>query len=96
MSHYLSKRKITWKFIPQDAPHIGRIWEAAVKSKMTHLKWILGDVKLTYEQLSTLLLQIEACLNSRPLALLSNDNDGIEALTPGHYSYHRQTTDGAS
>ena len=29
--------------------------------------------------------QIEACLNSRPLIPLPNDDDGIEALTPGHF-----------
>ena len=51
----------------------------------THLRHILGDVRLTYEELSTLLTQIEACLNSRPLAPIVNDDDGIEALTPGHF-----------
>ena len=85
VSHYLSVKKITWKFIPQHAPHFGGIWEAAVKSTKTHLRRILGDVKLTYEELSTLLTQIEACLNSRPLIPLPNDDDGIEALTPGHF-----------
>ncbi|XP_064382855.1 uncharacterized protein LOC135331570 [Halichondria panicea] len=85
VSHYLSDKKINWKFIPQHAPHLGGIWEAAVKSTKTHLRRILGDVKLTYEELSTLLTQIEACLNSRPLIPLPNDDDGIEALTPGHF-----------
>jgi len=50
-----------------------------------HLRRILGKVELTYEELSTLLAQIEACLNSRPLAPFANDDDGIEALTPGHF-----------
>ena len=51
----------------------------------THLRRILGNVKLTFEELSTTLTQIEACLNSRPLIPLPNDDDGIEALTPGHF-----------
>ena len=51
----------------------------------THLKRIIGDVKLTYEEFSALLTQIEACLNSRPLVPLPNDDDGIEALTPDHF-----------
>ena len=85
VNHYLSDKKITWKFIPQHAPHFGGIWEAAIKSMKTHLKRILGDVKLTYEEFSTLLTQVEACLNSRPLVPLPNDDDGIEALTPGHF-----------
>jgi len=60
INHYLSDQKITWKFIPQHAPHFGGIWEAAVKSMKVHLRCILGEVKLTYEELSTLLAQIEA------------------------------------
>ena len=32
-----------------------------------------------------MLTQIEACLNSRPLVALPPDDDGIEALTPGHF-----------
>ncbi len=85
VNHYLSDKGVTWKFIPQRAPHFGGIWEAAVKSTKTHLRRVLGEVKLTYEELSTLLAQIESCLNSRPLASLVNDDDGIEALTPGHF-----------
>ena len=51
----------------------------------THLRKVLGDTKLTYEELATLLGQIESCLNSRPLVPLNNDEDGIEALTLGHF-----------
>ena len=50
-----------------------------------HLRRVIGDTKLTFEELNTVLTQIEACLNSRPLTPLSSDNDGIEALTPGHF-----------
>ena len=67
-------------FIPQHAPHFGGIWEAAIRFMKTCLKRILGDVKLTYKEFCTLLTQIEACLNSRPLVPLPNDDDGIEAL----------------
>ena len=58
----------------------------------THLRRIVGDVKLTYEELSTLLAEIEACLNSRPLVPLPNDDDGIDALTPGHFLIGRPLT----
>ena len=34
---------------------------------------------------STILTQVESCLNSRPLTPLSCDSDIIEALTPGHF-----------
>ena len=83
--NFLSIKNVTWKFIPPQAPHFGGLWEAAVKSMKTHLRKIVGNIKLTFEELSTLLTQIEACLNSRPLVPLPSDDDGIEALTPGHF-----------
>ncbi len=82
---FLSAQNITWKFIPQHAPHFGGLWEAAVKSVKTHLRRIVGTVKLTFEELSTVLTQVEACLNSRPFAPLPDSDEGIEALTPGHF-----------
>ena len=85
ISQFLTNERITWKFIPQRSPHFGGLWGAAVKSTKYHLRRILGDIKMTYEELSTLLTQIEACLNSRPLAPLSNDDNDIQALTPGHF-----------
>ena len=75
----------SWKFTPEKAPHFGGLWEAAVKSMKTHLRRIVADTKLTFEELTTLLIQIEACLNSRPLAPLPHDDDVIEALTLGHF-----------
>ena len=77
---------VEWKFIPEHSPHFGGLWEAAVKSMKKHLRRVVGDVKLTFEELSTMLTQIEACLNSRPLVPFNApDDDGIDVLTPGHF-----------
>ncbi|XP_058974710.1 uncharacterized protein LOC131800872 [Musca domestica] len=61
------------------------MWEAAVKSMKYHLKRIVGDMKLTYEEISTVLAQIEAVLNSRPLHELDSSPEHIDTLTPGHF-----------
>lgn len=50
-----------------------------------HLKRVIGDSTLTFEEISTLLCQIEACLNSRPLYALSAHPSDLTALTPGHF-----------
>ena len=85
ISEFCSTQNVQWKFIPERAPHFGGIWESAVKSMKTHLHRIVGNVKLTFEEFTTVLAQIEACLNSRPLTPLPCDDDGVEALTPGHF-----------
>ena len=51
----------------------------------THLARVAANVKLTFEELTTMLVQIEACLNSRPLGSLPCGDDGVDALTPGHF-----------
>ncbi|XP_072760780.1 uncharacterized protein [Anoplolepis gracilipes] len=81
----LASEQIQWRFNPPFAPHFGGIWEAAIKSVKHHLRRVLGDATLTYEEMATLLCQIEACLNSRPLQALSDDPDDLAALTPGHF-----------
>lgn len=40
--------------------------------------------KYTFEEMSTLLAQIEACVNSRPLCALTNDIEDLDVLTAGH------------
>ena len=45
-----------------------------------------GRQKFTFEEFNTLLCQVEACMNSRPLLPLNtHSDDGIEVLTPGHF-----------
>ncbi|XP_075158099.1 uncharacterized protein LOC142231374 [Haematobia irritans] len=81
----LSLCETNWHFIPPASPNFGGLWEAGVKSAKFHLKRITNERLLTFEELSTLLCQIEGCLNSRPLAPLTPDPADFDVLTPGHF-----------
>lgn len=63
-----------------------------MKSVKYHLKRITNDRNLTFEEMTTLLCQIESCLNSRPLCPLSSDPTNFDALTPAHFLVGEPTT----
>lgn len=78
-SDELSKHGTKWFFSPPGAPHFNGLAEAGVKSVKLHLMKTIGDSKLSFEELSTLLSQIEACVSSRTLCKLSTDPNDINA-----------------
>jgi hypothetical protein len=82
---FLANEGCGWRFIPHHGPHHEGLWEAAVKSMKYHLRRTLGAHIATYQELSTLLAEIEACLNSRPLCTLSDDPFNQTYLSPGHF-----------
>lgn len=81
----LTDLKVKWNLNPAHSPHFGGLWESGVKSMKFHIKRVLKGSRIGYEEFETLLCQIEACLNSRPLCPLTNDIDDLRMLTPGHF-----------
>lgn len=84
---FSAQHGIEFHFIPSYSPTFGGVWEAAVKSTKYHLKRTLQGALLTYyEQITTVLAEIECVLNSRPLIpLSSSDVNDYSYLTPGHF-----------
>ncbi|XP_026479809.1 uncharacterized protein LOC113386232 [Ctenocephalides felis] len=76
---------ITWQFIPSHAPHFGGLWEGSIKVMKHHIRRVIGSHCLTFEEYMTVLLQIEAVLNSRPLLTLTDDSSDISYISPGHF-----------
>lgn len=89
---FAANEGIVFKYVIAYAPHFAGYWEAGVKSCKHHLRRILGNSNLTYEEFNTVLAQIEAVLNSRPISCLSTDPSDYLPLTPSHFLIGRPLT----
>lgn len=85
ISAYATNRKIEWRFSPPSGPHFGVTWERMVQSCKSALKTILRNRSVTDEVLGTVVVDVEALLNSRPLTHVSIDPNDPEPLTPNHF-----------
>ncbi|XP_043947289.2 uncharacterized protein LOC122817906 [Drosophila biarmipes] len=81
---------IQWVLIPPRAPHWGGKWESAVRCVKLHLRRITGNSTLTFEQMRTLLSQISAVINSRPLCYVPDTETNY--LSPAHFLIGRPFT----
>ena len=92
ISKSLQQKEIKWKFNPPDAPHMGGVWERLIRSIKTTLSVILCESAILNDfTLQTVLTEIEAILNSRPLTYNSDDPNDLEPLTPNHFLLGRSS-----
>ena len=91
VQEHLANIGVNWMFIVEKAPWWGGFWERLVRITKDCIKKSVGRALLTYEQLRTLLTEVEAVVNSRPLTYVYDDIEGISyALSPTHLLYGRR------
>ena len=82
---YIANEGIKWKFITEYAPWMGGFYERLVQSVKKAIKRAVGKGSLTYTQLETLITEIEAVVNTRPLSYVGDEADMGHVLTPNHF-----------
>eukprot|EP00731_Ephydatia_muelleri_P009508 Em0005g94a len=80
---YFAQLRVCWSFNVAKAPWWGGFYERLVGSVKRCLKKVVGNARLTFDELLTVIVEVEGTLNSRPLTYLAAD-DVQEPLTPAH------------
>jgi hypothetical protein len=72
-------------FSPPSAPVFGVSWESKVMSAKAGFKVVLGFTTVKEDVLRTVMAEVEANLNARPLTHLSVDSEDESPFTPNHF-----------
>ena len=88
----LGKRGVSWRFVPKKAPWHGGFWERLIGLTKTAIKKVLGRRYVSLSTLETIIVEIEAMLNDRPLTFVSSEYGDPEPLTPAHLLHGRRIT----
>ena len=85
VANYLSEQGCEWIFNPPHASHYGGVWErqiGTIRRILDAMLLELGTRQLTHELLVTLMSEVAAIVNSRPITALPSDIDEPQPLTP--------------
>ena len=88
---FVEEQSIEWKFITPLAPWWGGFYESLMSSIKAPLKKILKGSLLDVDEINTVLHEVSAMINSRPLTYVSDDTEDMEYLTPAKFLTGKQT-----
>ena len=83
VKYYFSGVGTQWTFNLPKAPWWGGLFEWLIDSTKRCLRKVIGQARLSYDELLTALIEVEAVMNSRPLSYVTA-NDLDKPLTPSH------------
>ncbi|XP_050514753.1 uncharacterized protein LOC126889995 [Diabrotica virgifera virgifera] len=92
IKEFCTQNSITFKMGVPRNPHQFGLHEVGIKSVKYHLYRIIGNSHFTFEAFNTVLCQIEAILNSRPITRMSSDANDFAFLSPAHFLVQRSLT----
>ena len=81
---YLLQCNVKWTFNSPAGSHHGGVWERCIHTVCKVLRALIKKQVLDDEGLSTLMCEVEAIVNGRPITKLSDDPRDLEPLTPNY------------
>lgn len=84
ISNYFAEHQISWEFITEFAPWMGGLYERLIQTVKVAFEKTYGSKTLMSRQFDTAMVEIEAIVNSRPIAYVDTDPDS-PVLTPNDF-----------
>ena len=82
VQQHFTQNRVKFRNIPVQSPWWGGSWERLIGVMKTTIKKTLGRALISSEELYTLIKEIQAVVNDRPLTYASGDLNDPEPLTP--------------
>lgn len=82
LQNFLATQEIQWKFNSAKSPWWGGMYERPLKDVKKTLYKTLGKTNPAFEQLETVVMDIERYMNNRPLTNVESDSGEEQVLTP--------------
>ena len=85
METYVKDQGCEWIFNPPRASHFGGAWErqiGTIRRVLDAMFAELGSAQLTHEVLVTLMAEVSAIVNARPISAIPTDTDEPQPLSP--------------
>jgi hypothetical protein len=85
VQNFLISEGCSWEFHPPHSSHMGGVWERMIgvaRRVLDSMFKDLGPAQLTHDVLTTLMAEVTAIVNARPLVPVSSDPEAPEILTP--------------
>ena len=84
VQEYLARNRISWRYNLPTASWWGGLFERLIGMTKRCLRKIIGRASLTYDEINTVIVEVECVLNSRPLTYVSTEDQ--EEILTHHYS----------
>ena len=89
VGEHLESNRINWRLNLERALWWGGFYKRLIDTTKRCLRKVVGNARLNADELLTVLMELEATLNSRPLTY-DYDELGAEMLTQSHLIYGRR------
>jgi len=87
---HLSEKRIKFKYIPVQASWMAGVHERCIGTCKKAIRKVLGKAMICRDELCTLIKEVQAIVNNRPLTYVSSNLEELEILSPNHLIYGRQ------